>query len=75
LQNHIFIYKLIFICFVCRYILEARKRALAKKKKLRTLGRRARSRDSDEEHEEEDGKSGRLKLRAGIKFLTFLKSV
>ena len=40
-----------------RYILEARKRALTKKKKLRTLGRRARSRDSDEEEEEEDGKS------------------
>ena len=38
-----------------RYILEARKRALAKKKKLRTLGRRARSRDSDDEEEEEDG--------------------
>ena len=38
-----------------RYILEARKRALAKKKKLRTLGRRARSRDSDEDQEEEDG--------------------
>jgi len=37
-----------------RYILEARKRALAKKKKLRTLGRRARSRDSDEDEEEED---------------------
>ena len=40
---------------VCRYILEARKRALAKKKKLRTLGRRARSQGSDDEEEEVDG--------------------
>ena len=39
-----------------RYILEARKRALAKKKKLRTLGKRARSADSEDEVEE-DGMS------------------
>jgi len=37
-----------------RYILEARKRALAKKKKLRTLGKRARSADSEDEMEEDD---------------------
>ena len=36
-----------------RYILEARKRALAKKKKLRTLGKRARSADSEDEVEED----------------------
>ena len=39
-----------------RYILEARKRALANKKKLKTLGKRSRSTDSDEEEEEIDGK-------------------
>ena len=39
-------------CFL-RYILEARKRALAKKKKLRTLGKRARSADSEDEMEED----------------------
>jgi hypothetical protein len=44
------------LCGVGRYILEARKRALAKKKKLRTLGRRARSQGSDDEEEEVDGK-------------------
>ena len=36
-----------------RYILEARKRALAKKKKLRTLGKRTRSADSEDEVEED----------------------
>ena len=40
---------------VSRYILEARKRALAKKKKLRTLGKRTRSVESEDEMEE-DGK-------------------
>ena len=39
--------------FFKRYILEARKRALAKKKKLRTLGKRARSADSEDEVEED----------------------
>ena len=39
--------------FFIRYILEARKRALAKKKKLRTLGKRARSADSEDEMEED----------------------
>lgn len=34
-----------------RYILEARKRALAKKKKLRSLGKRAQSADSEDEME------------------------
>ena len=38
-----------------RYILEARKRALAKKKKLRSLGKRAQSADSEDEMEV-DGK-------------------
>ena len=37
--------------------MEARKRALAKKKKLRTLGRRARSQGSDDEEEEVDGRA------------------
>ena len=36
---------------VGRYILEARKRALAKKKKLRSLGKRAQSADSEDEME------------------------
>ena len=36
-----------------RYILEARKRALAKKKKLRTLGKRTRSVESEDEVEED----------------------
>ena len=40
---------------VSRYILEARKRALAKKKKLRTLGKGTRSVESEDEMEE-DGK-------------------
>ena len=39
-----------------RYILEARKRALAKKKKLRSLGKRAQSADSEDEMEV-DGES------------------
>ena len=38
-----------------RYILEARKRALQKKKKLKNLGKRSRSTDSEEEAEV-DGK-------------------
>ena len=41
----------------CRYILEARKRALAKKKKLRSLGKRAQSADSEDEMEV-DGEMG-----------------
>ena len=45
-----------------RYILEARKRALAKKKKLRTLGRRARSQGSDDEEEEVDGRAMNIQL-------------
>ena len=43
----------------CRYILEARKRALAKKKKLRTLGKRARSQESEDEMEE-DGEQNEI---------------
>ena len=37
-----------------RYIMEARKRALQKRKKLRTLGK-SRSTESEEEEEEEEG--------------------
>ncbi len=67
---------------VFRYILEARKRALAKKKKLRTLGRRARSQGSDDEEEEVDGMSFltdcsasigillKLVMRAGFSYIT-----
>ena len=45
-----------FINAMVRYILEARKRALAKKKKLRSLGKRAQSADSEDEMEV-DGES------------------
>ena len=38
-------------CKMIRYILEAQKRALAKKKKLRSLGKRAQSADSEDEME------------------------
>jgi len=37
-----------------RYIMEARKRALQKRKKLRTLGK-SRSTESEDEEEEEEG--------------------
>ena len=42
-----------------RYILEARKRALAKKTKLKTLGKRTKSVESEDEVEED----GNLKLK------------
>ena len=38
-----------------RYIMEARKRAMLKRKKLRTLGK-SRSTESEDEEEEEEGK-------------------
>ena len=47
---------------IARYILEARKRALAKKKKLRTLGKRARSADSEDEMEEDGNKNTNLHI-------------
>jgi hypothetical protein len=43
------------LLFLYRYILEARKKALAKKKKLRTLGKKVQSADSEDEMEV-DGK-------------------
>ena len=39
-----------------RYIMEARKRAMQKRKKLRTLGK-SRSTESEDEEEEEEGKT------------------
>ena len=39
-----------------RYIMEARKRALQKRKKLRTLGKSRSTESEDEEMEEEEGK-------------------
>ena len=39
-----------------RYIMEARKRAMLKRKKLRTLGK-SRSTESEDEEEEEEGKT------------------
>ena len=39
-----------------RYIMEARKRAMLKRKKLRTLGK-SRSTESEDEEEEEEGKA------------------
>ena len=40
-----------------RYIMEARKRALQKRKKLRTLGKSRSTESEDEEAEEEEGKT------------------
>ena len=40
-----------------RYIMEARKRAMQKRKKLRTLGKSRSTESEDEENEEEEGKS------------------
>ena len=54
--------------------MEARKRALAKKKKLRTLGRRARSRDSDEDQEEEDGEYSWARRGERLTFFHFVRS-
>ena len=39
-----------------RYIMEARKRAMQKRKKLRTLGKSRSTESEDEENEEEEGK-------------------
>ena len=38
-----------------RYIMEARKRAMQKRKKLRTLGKSRSTESEDEENEEEEG--------------------
>ena len=40
-----------------RYIMEARKRALQKRKKLRTLGKSRSTESEDEEMEEEEGET------------------
>lgn len=44
-----------------RYIMEARKRAMQKRKKLRTLGKSRSTESEDEENEEEEGEQS-LKL-------------
>ena len=51
-----------------RYIMEARKRALQKRKKLRTLGKSRSTESEDEEMEEEEGEtfSGNLTFKSSL---------